>query len=583
MSPWYERWAEAGRRALDEFRFTVSRPDALAQLALLGIISGLLAGVIIVAFRLLVEWAQESFLPGGRAGNHEALSAQWRFLLPAIGGLLVALVFHLAGEGARRVGVLHVMERLAYYQGHLPWRNALVQFVGGAISLITGHSVGREGPSAHLGAASTNLPAQALRLPNNSLRVLAACGAAAGIAASFNTPLAGVAFSMEVVVMEYTVAGFAPVILAAVSATMITRMAFGHDLAFSVPSVTLGSLYELPFIMLGGILIGAAAAGFIYALRSVASQGRRLPPWLGLAIAGSAVGACGVAVPDVLGISHDTVNRTLAGQTGVALLLAVFAFKLLATTVGIGLGLPGGVIGPVLVLGAAAGGVLSALAHASGIGPASPPGLYVLLGMGAMMAGTLQAPLAGLIAILELSGNPNVILPGMLAVIAATITAAVLYRKESVFQALIHGLGLDYRNDPVAQSLRRTGVAAVMDRAVTTLPRTVAAERVDRELAQTLRWILVREEGQSPVLLAAVDLVRERREHPEREELDLLDLPGTRLQTAPIDMQASLQEAHETMNETGAEALYVTRYTVPGLARVYGVLSRPDIETGYRY
>lgn len=578
-----QRLQQRAARALDQFRLKVSRPDALPELALLGIVAGVLAGITIVAFRLLVEWAQESFLPGARAGNHEALSPQWRLILPAIGGLVIGLVFQLVRDDARRVGVLHVMERLAYYQGHLPWRNALMQFIGGAIALVCGHSVGREGPSAHLGAASANLPAQALALPNNSLRVLAACGAAAGIAASFNTPLAGVAFSMEVLVMEYTVAGFAPVILATVSATMITRVIYGDDVAFSVPPVALGSLYELPFIMLAGVAIGAAATVFIYLLRVVARYSDTLPIWLRLSAAGALVGACGMLVPEILGISHDTVNRSLLGELGLATLLAIVAFKMLATTVGIGLGLPGGIIGPSLVVGAAAGALLGLLAHWSGFPDASPLGLYVLIGMGAMMAGTLQAPLAGLIAILELTGNPNVILPGMLAVIAATITTAQLYQRKSVFQVLIQSLGLDYRNDPVSQSLRRVGVGAVMDRSVEVLPRWVDAARVDDELARDPHWILVREAGQPEVLLAAVDLVRERKGNPESEEYDLLDLPGTRLQTAGIDMQASLQEALEVMTGTGAEALYVTRETVPGLPRVYGVLTRQDVETAYRH
>ncbi|NIP73179.1 MAG: chloride channel protein [Gammaproteobacteria bacterium] len=578
-----QRLQQRAAQALDQFRLKVSRPDALPELALLGIVAGVLAGITIVAFRLLVEWAQESFLPGAAAGNHEALPPQWRLILPALGGLVIGLVFQLVRHDARRVGVLHVMERLAYHQGHLPWRNALMQFVGGAIALVCGHSIGREGPSAHLGAASANLPAQALALPNNSLRVLAACGAAAGIAASFNTPLAGVAFSMEVLVMEYTVAGFAPVILATVSATMITRVIYGDDVAFSVPPVALGSLYELPFIMLAGVAIGLAATAFITLLRVVARYSDARPVWLRLSAAGALVGACGVLVPEIMGISHDTVNRSLLGELGLATLLAIVALKMLATTVGIGLGLPGGIIGPSLVVGAAAGGLLGLLAHWSGFPDASPPGLYVLIGMGAMMAGTLQAPLAGLIAILELTGNPNVILPGMLAVIAATITTARLYEGKSVFQVLIQSLGLDYRNDPVSQSLRRVGVGAVMDRSVEVLPRWVDAARADDELARDPHWILVREAGQPEVLLAAVDLVRERKGDPEAEEYDLLDLPGTRLQTAGIDMQASLQEALEIMTGTGAEALYVTRETVPGLPRVYGVLTRQNVETAYRH
>ncbi|MEE8378859.1 MAG: chloride channel protein, partial [Gammaproteobacteria bacterium] len=213
---------------LDRFRSRLASVDALPQLAILGLVSGVLVGIVIVLFRLAIENTQISFLPNGDTENYEALSATWRFGLPAIGGLVIGLVFQaLSHTGGVQVGIVHVLERLSYYQGHLPFRNFLLQFFGAAISIISGHSVGREGPSVHLGSASGSLLGQWLHLPNNSIQTLVACGAAAGIAASFNTPLAGVIFSMEVIMMEYTIAGFTPVILSAVSATAITRLVFG--------------------------------------------------------------------------------------------------------------------------------------------------------------------------------------------------------------------------------------------------------------------------------------------------------------------------------------------------------------------
>ena len=568
---------------LDEFRVQLARPDAILPLSLLGMLAGMLAGLTIIALRLLVEWAQTLFYPGVPAEVYENLPSQWRLLAPLLGGLVIGVLFRFTSETSHRVGVLHILERLAYFQGRLPWRNALIQFFGGAISMISGHSVGREGPSAHLGAASSNLPAQALALPNNSLRILAASGAAAGIAASFNTPLAGAAFAMEVLLMEYSVAGFAPVILATVSATTLTRAVFGHDLAYTVPSLSLGSLSELPYILLAGILIGLLATGFNQLFQLVSSQGQKLPVVLRLSVAGLLVGLCGLAVPEVMGIGDDTVNLMLLGEPGVGLLLAILLMKIIATCGGIGLGLPGGIIGPALFIGAAAGGLLGSLGAMLGFYEFSSIGLYAMIGMGAMMAGVLQAPLAGLIAILELTGNPNFILPGMLGVVAATITSGYFGRRESIFQGLMRSLGLDYRNDPVAQSLRRVGVAGVMNRRVTVLPRHATVEKIDTALAEQPLWILVQEEDNPVVLLAAVDLVRTRKENPELESLDLRGFPGKRLQTAAVDIRATLHEAKEKMTTTGAEALYVISQTVPGLPRVYGVLTQEDVESGYRY
>lgn len=571
------------QRTLDEFRVQLARPDAVLPLSILGLLAGVLAAATIIALRLLVEWAQRELFPGVTPEHYEALQPHLRLLVPLLGGLLIGILFHFTPSEAHRVGVTHILERLAYHQGRLPWRNALVQFVGGSISMISGHSVGREGPSAHLGAASSNLPAQALGLPHNSLRILAASGAAAGIAASFNTPLAGAAFALEVLLLEYTVAGFAPIILATVSATALTRAVFGSGLAYTVPPLNLGSLGELPWILLTGILIGVLAALFIHLFQLVIRNGQKIPVLWRTILGGLLVGVAGFFVPEVMGIGDDTVNRMLLGEPGLGLLAAILIMKILATTGGIGLGLPGGIIGPTLFIGAAAGALLGGLGHLLGLVPAGSIGLYAMIGMGAMMAGTLQAPLAGLIAILELTGNPNFILPGMLAVVAATITSGRIGRRESIFQSLLHSLGLDYRNDPVTQSLRRVGVAGLMDRKLAILPRQASAEQIDAALAEEPRWIVIREEGKPELLLAAVDLLRARKEQADMESLDLLALPGERHQTATIDLRASLHEAQQKMDETGTDSLLVVSQTVPGIPRIYGIITRDDVEKTYRY
>lgn len=571
------------QRWLENFRLQLSRPDAILPLSILGLIAGTLAALTVIALRLLVDYVQIEVLPINVAEDFETMSPAWRVGAAVAGGLLIGLLFGMTREKTHSVGVLHIMERLAHHQGRLSWRNAVVQFVGGAITMIAGHSVGREGPSAHLGAASSNLPAQALRLPNNSLRVLAACGAAAGIAASFNTPLAGAAFAMEVLLMEYTVAGFLPVILATVSATTLARAVFGSDLAYNVPSLSLGALSELPYILVCGVLIGLLAAGFNALFQWVSVNGQKLPVWVRPVLAGLLIGVCGALVPEVMGIGDDTVDRILRGEPAFMLLLIILVVKIIATTGGIGLGLPGGIIGPTLFIGAAAGGLLCAVGAMLGITDVLSFGFYAMIGMGAMMAGTIQAPLAGLIAILELTGEPNLIFPGMLAVVAATITSGHIGRYESVFQGLLRTRGLAYRNDPMAQSLRRIGVASVMNRRVAVLPRQVTSAEADDALAGQPLWILVRGTEQADVLLAAVDLVRVRRDAPDEESHDLLGVPGERLQTMPIDMGATLQEAQEKMQKSGAEALYVISQTVPGIPRVLGFLTPEDIENKYHY
>lgn len=572
---------------LNRFRARLADVDALPQLAVLGLLSGLLAGGVIILFRLTIEHTQASFLPGGDTESYEALSATTRFLLPAFGGLLIGLIFHAlntAGGGGIQVGIVHVLERLTYHQSHLPLRNLVLQFVGAVISLVSGHSVGREGPGVHLGAASSSLLGQSLHLPNNSIQTLLACGAAASIAASFNTPLAGVVFAMEVIVMEYTIAGFAPVILAAVSATALTRFVFGAEPAFSVPALELASLYELPYLLVMGLVIGALAAWFIASLKWVTETSSKIVIWKRMTLAGVLTGLFALAVPEIMGVGYDTVNQAMLGQIGISLLLIVVLFKILATTIGLGLGLPGGLIGPTLVIGAAAGGLLGHLADMFLPGQVASPGFYAMLGMGAMMGATLQAPLAALLAMFELTANPNIILPGMLVVVMSGITSSHLFGRESVFLTLLKARGLDMRSDPVAQSLRRVGVVSALNPSFIHSPRELTITAAENLLARQPLWIIIDEADKTPILLLAADLALfiNTQQDDAEQQIDLLEIPARRENTANIQQQATLQEALDLMNEKLVNALCVNVGLNNKTNEIIGTLTRKNVEAHYQ-
>jgi len=373
------------------------------------------------------------------------------------------------------------------------------------------------------------------------------------------------------------------VILATVSATTLTRFAFGADLAFSVPPLHMGSLAELPLILLMGMAMGAVATAYIRLLRLFYRGGQHLPLWLRPVAAGVLVGLAALAVPQVMGIGYDTVDDALRGNLAIGLMAALVLAKVVATSAAVGLGVPGGLIGPSLVIGAMGGGLFGALVQHFDLLPGISIGFHVMLGMGAMMAGALQAPLAALLAILELTGNPNIIFPGMLAVIAATLTSGYLHGRESIFQAQLRAMGVDYRNDWIARGLRQVGVAAVMNRSFVELAPRLARPVAERALEGKPRWVLLRRDDGHALLMPAADLARTLQDQPDVAELDLLAIPANRLTAASIDFQASLQEAEEELRRTGAEVLYVTRLTVPGLPRVYGVLTRDDMLGGYRY
>ena len=572
-----DRW----NQWLDDLGLRVSSLDALPQLAMLAIPVGLLSGGVIILFRMLVESTQGLLLNGSDIENYEALAPVLRLLLPVSGGLLIGLIWQYLEKSTREVGIIHVMERLDYHQAQLPLRNALAQFVGAGLSIISGHSVGREGPSVHLGAASGSQLGRWLHLPNNSKRTLVACGIAAAIAASFNTPLAGVIFAMEVVMMEYSLVSFAPVIMAAVTATTLTRAVYGSMPAFIIPNMQLGSLLELPYVLLMGLVLGTLAALFIFLLQRFTGLVSSWPVWSRCTLAGLAVGLIAMVVPEVMGIGYDTVNEALLGNLGLFLLASIAATKLIATAAGLGLGLPGGLIGPTFVIGAAAGGAMGIIADNWLPGDIASPAFYAMIGMGTMMGATLQAPLAALTAMLELTANPNIILPGMLALITGGLVSRELFGKKSVYIEMMRARGLDYRHNPLAQTLRSIGVASVMERRLETLPPEVDRETAAAALANEPVWILVTGNNKPVSLMPAADLARFLQDAGSEKPIDLFEIPAERHEIQSVDFQATLQEALSLLKNSDAEALYVIRRTIPGIDRVYGILTRKEIERSY--
>ncbi|MEJ2622545.1 MAG: chloride channel protein, partial [Candidatus Thiodiazotropha sp.] len=561
----------------DRLRLQLSRHDALLILSVMGLLCGFLAGLVIVLFRLLVETMQASMLPGGQAENYEALPPLIQFALPVVGGLLLGLMFVRSSKGLHVLGIARVMERLIYHQGHLSLRGLLLQFFGAAIAIISGHSVGREGPHVFLGAASGSLLGQYLSLPNNSIRILVGCGTAAGISASFDTPLAGVIFALEVVMMEYTLISFIPIMLAAVSANSVSLIMFSGERVFDLEIIQLGSLHELMFILLLGLAAGAVSAAYVQLIETISDKSQEMSIWIRNLSAGAVVGLCALVVPQVMGIGYDTVNQVLQGEIGLSLLLILVVAKLIATAICIGLGVPGGTIGPALFIGAALGGVFAPLPSLLLDGPVSDPGVYALIGMGAVMGAALQAPLAALTTVIELTHNPEIIMPGMLAIVVASLVSSEVFGKSSMFHTLLEASGLNYHTDPVMQSLRRTGAAEFMNRSFVQLNAKLSRDAAKMALNQKPEWVLIKGPDDELSLMPSVELLRNL-ELQDDEEIDLLKIPATRYQMAPIRMQSTLQQALETLDNNSAEALYIEWFDEAHYWRIQGILTRAQIE-----
>ncbi len=576
------------------FRRRLSGVDALPQLALLGLLSGLITGGVILLFRFAIEWPLKNFLPGHDSEAFESLDWVTRGLLPLLGAIALGLFLHRLAVQDRKVGIVHVMERLNYHQGYISIRSAIVQFIVGVGTVITGQSAGREGPAVHLGAAFSSLMGQWMRLPNNSIRTLVACGCAAAISASFNTPIAGVIFAMEVVMMEYTIAGFTPIILASVSAAVVTQAAYGSEPSFNVPALTMNSLMEIPWILAIAIIIGVAAAAFIQLL-AFCGRYHHKPVLLRLIVAGLLMVPFAILIPEVMGIGYDTVNATINNELPFWLLLGVGVAKLIITAVTIGLGMPSGVIGPTLFIGATLGGAMGLIGANFAPNLASSVGFYAMLGMGAMMGAVLQAPLAALMALLELTRNSHIILPAMLIITTSSLIASEVFGQKSIFLTVLKNQGLSYQNSPIIQALRRVSVGAIMERSILRTDRRLSYKQARDILRSEPKWLVVEGNKGPTSILPSVDLARylddiptsgepeSDKEDSAEELIDLMEIPANRKDVAPVQYQATLEEALNEFDTTLAEALYVQRHVAPTIQRVYGVLLKSDIENYYQY
>ena len=576
---------------LESFRRQLANVDALPQLCVLGLVSGVITGAVMVALRLLLEAGAALYMPDGDPEAFEGLTPWLRALLPIMAVTLIGLLLYRQRSTARNLGVSHVIERLTYHQGRFPLRNWLNQWWVGVVSVLGGLSAGREGPAIHLGAAASSGLGLKLRLPNNSLRVLVACGTAAGISASFNTPIAGVIFAMEVVMMEYTLMSFMPVILASTMGALVAQVMYGNEPAFRIPEVALGSLMNLPWIVVIGLVIGLMAGLFIHISRSQRLQ--TLPLWLRLGVVGVGTGVLAWWFPEIQGIGYDSVAAAMNNQLAINVLLALMVAKLLITAITVAGGVPIGIIGPVLVAGAATGALGGMLGGWLWPEKAADPGIYAMLGMAAMMGAVLQAPLAALMALLELTHTPNIMLPGMLVVVVACLTSRQLTGCEGFFISSVR-YGLHPLQQPLMQALSRVSVPAVMERRLVRTERMITPDQARRLLETNPMWLVIeRSSDDKPVLaLKAAELARWLLEHdealngeapPEDELVDLLEIPGQRLEMAPIGLQATLSEAFLKLQDSALGALYVVHGYRPKQQRISGIITRGAIERYYHY
>lgn len=571
-------------KKLDHFRHSLAYIDALPQLTLLGLVIGVATGLIIVVFRSTV--AAPFFLSLSENGeNFEALSSLNRTVLIMSGALIAGAILQWLGKYRSQLSVAHVLDRLHNHQGKLPKTNMVAQFLLATICLITGQSVGREGPAVHLGAGVASQLGQWLRLPNNSMQTLIGCGVAAAIAACFDTPMAGVIFAMEVIIMEYTIIGFVPVILASVMGTAVSKLLMTNPNDFIVGTTNMNSLLELPYMAVISLVI-ALCAGCYIRLNTLAMSIKKIPVFFRVLLAGALTAIVAHWVPSIMGLGYDTVNATIAGQVAISGLVIIALAKLTVTPIVIGLGMPGGLIGPSLVIGACVGGIMGGIAQSLFPSLGIDPGFYVVLGMAGMMAATLNAPLAALVAVLELSYNPHIIFPAMLMIVVACLLCRQLFKVEGIFIEQLKKSGRNIESGPAEQALKRAGVHSIMDSKISFAEAEMDYEEAKKLLINKPRWIVV-DNLLDKHGIPASDLAKFLENAPVdvlslEVPIQLLEIPGRQVQLFPIHETASLHEAMQAFNAKQCTALYVSQPRTPTQSDVSGILTLNALQNYYQ-
>ncbi|MHC4547854.1 MAG: chloride channel protein [Planctomycetota bacterium] len=456
-------------------------------LILVGALLGLATGYGAIACRLGIAGIRK--LAFGEVGDITLLAREAApglvLFLPALGGLLVApLVTYLARE-ARGHGVPEVMDAIARRGGRIRPRVALVKAAASVITIGTGGAVGWEGPIIQIGAGLGSIAGQLLHVVRRHMRILVACGAAAGIAATFNAPIAGVLFALEVFLGDLALVTFTPVVVAAVAGTAVSVLHFGSHAVFTLPteSFKLQSVWEIPLYAVLGLACACGAVLFTRLVYLVEDgfEGLRLPRLAKPALGGLAVGAIGVAMPEVLGVGYETISRTFEGGFGLAFLGALLAAKIAASCLTLGSGGSGGIFAPSLVIGAALGAVFGEVAHGLLPDATAEPGVYAVVGMAALVAGTTHAPISAILILFEMTKEFEIILPLMIACVLSTTVARGILR-ESIYSLKLARRGVRLRGGRDATVLQTLSVAGTMRKDATVLAEGARFDEVRRKV-----------------------------------------------------------------------------------------------------
>jgi CIC family chloride channel protein len=486
----YRHW----RRALRWRERLVLNEEAF-HLVLAGLV-GVIGGLVNLFFYYAVHLIQ----PGDPVEVAGRLNDWERILVPTLGGLAAGLVLHWGLRIVGPQGSTNLLEVVVAGDGRLPFRTELVKTVSAIISIATGASIGREGGITQLAATLSSKLGQIAKWPPYRLRLLVGCGAASGIAAAYNAPIAGAVFSALIVLGNFSMNLFAPLVFSSVIAAMVSRSFFGIEPWYKIPPFPAATLPQLPWFVLLGVLCGAVGAVFLKLLRLGETQFRILnwPVYFRLTLAGFIVGIIAVGFPGVCGNGYSMTNdilheKFLTGANPLLWLAGLLVAKWVATAATVGAGTVGGVFTPTLFVGAAAGALFgTALHQLGGSAAAVPAGAFALVGMGAVLAATTRSPLLAMIMIFELSLDYSLVPPLMLACVVSILVARQLHGESVYTEHLrVKGLALGQETSRPGATMEQT-VGDLMRAPVTPVREsTPLREIADRFLVNSNNFLPV--------------------------------------------------------------------------------------------
>ncbi|MEA3465841.1 MAG: chloride channel protein [Thermodesulfobacteriota bacterium] len=435
-------------------------------LLLVAALIGLVTGTLAVAFRYLLQQSIQLFWTQSYDVVAATALMPWYqiMLIPVCGGLLLGPIVEFFAPETRGAGVSEVIESVVMREGDIRHRTTLMKMFSTLLSLGCGASVGREGPVVHIGSSVGSSLAQLLRMSPEWKRVFLACGASAGIAATFNAPMTGMLFAAEIILVDFQVNYLSQIAVSAVTATVVSHHFLGSFPAFNVPHFQLLSYWEIPLYLALGLLAGLLSILFIRSISKVEDlfEAATVPRWLRPAIGGVVVGGLAVFCPRALGVGYLAINQVLDAELLPVLMLTILAAKFISTTCSVGAGFSGGIFAPSLVMGGLLGGVFGSVLH--GFAPeyvANFP-VYGLVGMAAMVSGTTLAPITAIFTIFELTYNFEIILPLMTSCIASLVVVQTFYGL-SIYETRLVRKGVKIVRGRDITLLRSLRVAQYMD------------------------------------------------------------------------------------------------------------------------